>query len=967
MGREGAARLLARLRSSPIALAVILAVVIVTGAGIVRVATTGPDGGLVGTDGPSEDDPNGFAEFLGESGQGEENATAQRYVEAERKLREQLAKQAALEQQGDGRAVVLRGLGAVAQPWTWLGPRNWGGRTRAFVISPSDPDVMLAGGITGGVWRSEDAGASWVPMTDTFSNISVGVLEIDPSDPRVIYAGTGEAYYRPWPRNRGNGIMKSIDGGVSWAFLDATTANDEFAWVGDIEVSHHDPKRIYAATGTGVWLSKDGGASWGSKPVLASTQGAQGVGCMELAIRSDLTPDVVFASCGYDLTPQGVYRSTDGGVKWEQVLPADGANIGFAALAIAPSHQDTIYASVSGLDEHAKGLFASTSGGAPGSWAVRASPAPASGQDWLSHCDFVPGKSKPGRNPQGGYDNDIAVDPSDPNRIWVGGIDLFRSEDGGQSFTVASNWALDPADGTSYVHADQHVIVFDAAYDGTTNRKVYFANDGGLYRTNNDRADMSGTTCGTIKGITYESLNNGYGVAQFMSGSVSDDGRIVIGGTQDNGSFRLDTAGSSDWVRIWGGDGGSGAIDGGGEWLVVSTPTGQDDGTLHFVRLVGTARTGESAPCNAYQPSEECKPISVEDKAAAFYPPLERDSKDPAVMFAAGTQVWRTSDIGSTWTAVGTLPAGPVVSAIGLATSDPKTVYVGTRGGRIYRSTNATDAAATWTSLDAAFPSEEVLSIAVDPSDASTVFVAFRTFEGQALWRSVGGAPFEAVDGTMPHTPVNAVAINPRNHAMVYAGTDAGVFESLDGGATWRVANENLATTIVHRLVFRTNTSELYAFTFGRGAYKVDVGDRSPPVNDLKGDAKDVVLAPDYRDVVDIRSGSTSTDDPALSCGSSLLPTQTRSVWYRLEVSEAGRYSVSTEGSNFDTVLAVLRPGAAGVLTEVACNDDSVAALGPSSLVFDATASTSYYVEVTRSASSGTNTLANTLQLQVTH
>ena len=442
MGPEGVTRVLQRLRSSPIVVAVILAVVIVSGAGIIRVATTGPSSGTVVTEGQSEDDPNGFAEFLGESGGAEGGGTAERYIEAERKLREQLAKQAELERQGDGRAVTLRGLGAVAQPWTWLGPRNFGGRTRAFVVSPSDPNVMLAGGITGGIWRSEDAGASWVPMTDTFSNISVGVLEIDPSDPRVIYAGTGEAYYRPWPRNRGNGIMKSIDGGVSWAFLDATTTNEDFAWVGDIEVSHHDPKRIYAATGTGVWLSTDGGTSWGSKPVLASTQGAQGVGCLELAIRSDLTPDVVFASCGDDRAPQGVYRSTDGGAKWEQILPADNASIGFVALAIAPSNQETIYASVSGTDKHAKGLFASTAGGAPGSWAVRASPAPESGQDWLSHCDYFPGETKPGNHPQGGYDNDIAVDPTDPNRIWVGGIDLFRSEDGGSPSRL-------PATGTS--------------------------------------------------------------------------------------------------------------------------------------------------------------------------------------------------------------------------------------------------------------------------------------------------------------------------------------------------------------------------------------------------------------------------------------------------------------------------------------------------------------------------------------
>jgi hypothetical protein len=190
------------------------------------------------------------------------------------------------------------------------------------------------------------------------------------------------------------------------------------------------------------------------------------------------------------------------------------------------------------------------------------------------------------------------------------------------------------------------------------------------------------------------------------------------------------------------------------------------------------------------------------------------------------------------------------------------------------------------------------------------------------------------------------------------------VFESLDGGDSWRVANENLATTIISRLVFRSGTSELHAFTFGRGAYRVDVGDRSPPTNDLISAAKDIVLAPEYRDSIDLRSASVAPEDPQLSCGSSLAPAQTRSVWYRL-VGVEGRLAVSTEGSNFDTVLAVHAADSSGRLSEVECNDDSVAALGQSSLVFQAQPGVTYYIEVTRSASSPADTLANTLHLTV--
>lgn len=947
---ERPARLLDRVQSSPplLAAALVTAAVVAVGGGLLL-------GNVLNSPQPTQgvkeeeqkDDPEGFAAWL--FGGEDEQSVVDQYLEAERLLRAQLAAQALLEQQGDDRALVLKGLGAVAQPWTWLGPRNWGGRTRAFVIHPTDPNVMLAGGITGGVWRSENRGASWLPLTDTFSNIAINVLEIDPSNPLIVYAGTGEAYYRFWPRHRGNGIMKSTDGGINWAFLEATTTNDAFDWVGDIEVSHRDPSRVYAANGTGVWVSTDGGASWGAGPVLAA--GGE-VGCQELAIRSDRDPDVVFASCGHDQSPDGAYRSTDAGVNWERVLPSGGESIGVVSLAIAPSDQNLIYASVSDRSGNALGLFASTGEGASGTWELRSSPA-SGAPNWSGYCRF------PKLEGQGGYVTSLGVDPVDPNRLWIGGIDLFRSEDGGRSMRLASDWNLDPVDGTPYVHADQHAVVFDPGYDGTSNKTVYFAHDGGLSRTEDDRATIEGG-CRTLGGIQYDSVNNGYGIAQFVGGSVSSDGRIVIGGTQDNGTFRLDVDGPSDWVSIWGGDGGHSAMEPAGEWLVVSTYYGA------FYRLTGEARTqrcSADADCADIGFLGDPKVDGDELDSMEFYPPLEQGPND--VLWAAGRRIWRSTDVGANWVNVGSVGAD-IATTIGLSVSDPNTAYVGTYSGPVYRSSDATAAAPTWSRIDAAFPATYISSIAVDPADPSTVFVAFKTFEGQQLWRSVGGGPFEPVDGGLPETPVNAVAVNPRNSAMVYAGTDVGVFESLDGGITWRVANENLATTIVSRLVFRTGTSELYAFTFGRGAYRVDVGDDSPPLNDLITAAKDAVLAPEYRDTIDIRSASTAADDPSLSCGSALAPAQTRSVWYRLAPSEAGSIAVTTEDSNFDTVVAVHAADAVGALTEVACNDDNAAAGGPSSLAFEAAAGTTYFIEVTRSAGSPTDTLANTLQLRLT-
>ncbi|MEO7203390.1 MAG: hypothetical protein ABIZ52_00085 [Candidatus Limnocylindrales bacterium] len=906
-----------------------------------------------GEEGEAEkDDPEGFADWLF-GGRDEEPAVDQ-YLAAEKALREQLALQLQLEQQGDDRALLLRGLGAAARPWTWLGPRNGGGRTRAFVIDPTDPNVMLAGGITGGVWRSTDRGASWTALTDTFSNIAINVIEIDPTNPKVVYAGTGEAYYKSWPQHRGNGIMKSTDGGLTWAFLDATASNDAFDWVGDVEVSHRDSNRVYASTGTGVWLSTDGGKSWGSAPILTAASDA---GCLELAIRNDSTPDTVFASCGTDDKPEAVYRSLDGGGNWEQVLPAEGEPFAMASLAIAPSDQNLIYASVTDTRGNAVGLYASTSGGAPGTWERRAAPATGA-PNWFGYC------RSPKDDGQGGYVTSLAVDPTDANRLWIGGIDLYRSEDGGRTMQKASEWSLPLGSGGAAVHADQHAVVFDPAYDGTTNRIVYFANDGGLFRTNDDRGALQGTTCRTTSGVEFESLNNGYGISQFTGGSVSTDGRTVIGGTQDNGTYRFDADSPGDWAPIWGADGGSTAMDPGGEWLIISTYNGS------FYRLRGAARTGESTACLEWDLGADCQYVGFlgddldpndDLDEFLFYPPLERDAQN--AVWTAGRKIWRSMDAGATWSTVGSLD-GQIASAIALAPGADGIAYVGTYFGKIYRSDNANAVTPTFTRVDGSFP-QALSAIAIDPNDASNVFVSFKAFDGEQLWRSLHGAPFEPIDTNLPETPVNAIAINPRNSNMVYVGTDVGVFESLDGGSTWRVANENLATTIVSRIEFRAGSSELVAFTFGRGAWRIDVGDATPPLNDLIDAAADVVLDPQFEDVRDIRLASIAQDDPALSCGSAVSPAQTRSVWYRLADGQGGTVSISTEGSNFDTVVAVHAADASGKLTEAACADDGPASQDQASVAFDAAAGTTYYIEVTRSASSPADTLANNLRLRI--
>ncbi|MFP5246526.1 MAG: WD40/YVTN/BNR-like repeat-containing protein, partial [Thermoanaerobaculia bacterium] len=322
--------------------------------------------------------------------------------------------------------------------WKFLGPGNIGGRTRAIVIDKNDPRVMYAAGVSGGIWKSRSAGHDWAPIGDDLMNIAVNAMTMHPTDSNILYAGTGEGYFRESERGtalplRGNGIFVTRDAGESWTQLPGTN-NENFHWVNDLVVSTHDPSRVYAATRTGVWRSVDSGTTW--KRVLETT--VKG-GCLDLAWRGDTSGDYLFASCG-TFEQATVYRNSDAQLdgNWESVLSEDG--MGRTTLAIAPSRPSVIYA-LSASNEAdpdlRQGLLAvwrSDSNGDAGSWSPRVTNAEADdvvGRFMLTNRITVYGEICGGadtsRLTMGWYCNTIAVDPVDHEKVWVGGVDLFRS------------------------------------------------------------------------------------------------------------------------------------------------------------------------------------------------------------------------------------------------------------------------------------------------------------------------------------------------------------------------------------------------------------------------------------------------------------------------------------------------------------------------------------------------------------
>ncbi|MGH9835465.1 MAG: WD40/YVTN/BNR-like repeat-containing protein, partial [Blastocatellia bacterium] len=321
-----------------------------------------------------------------------------------------------------------------AAAWAELGPGNLGGRTRALIIHPTDHDTMYAAAAAGGVWKTTDGGASWKALTDVIANLAVNALAIDRNQPDTLYAGTGEGFFN-FDAIRGAGIFKTADGGATWTRL-AATATPDFHYVNDIVVSPTDGRRVYAATRAGVWRSVDGGASW-TRTLDPAVTG----GCLDLVIRSDQTTDYLFASCGTAFSQAKVYRNTDasGAGAWTEVLSDPG--MGRTSLALAPSNQNIIYAaSANPVTSNQPGLhaiFRSTASGDPNTWTAQVRKTDATKLNtalfsWTRDAFF----SDCGLGPDrffntGWYANSMAVDPIDANRVWVGGVDLFRSDDGG--------------------------------------------------------------------------------------------------------------------------------------------------------------------------------------------------------------------------------------------------------------------------------------------------------------------------------------------------------------------------------------------------------------------------------------------------------------------------------------------------------------------------------------------------------
>ncbi len=759
--------------------------------------------------------------------------------------------------------------------WTPLGPMplrfgqtfsrrvSVSGRVSAVALDPRYDGVtnrtVYIGAAQGGVWRSTDNGANWTPLTDDQPSLAMGAIAIDPTNPAVIYAGTGEGHLSG-DSYFGAGLLKSSDGGATWAQITGPISslpphNPAFLNAGFLALAIDPvaPATLFAATegvtfsfaavgvtefaptgDRGIWKSTDGGLTWRNvNPPNAPALDKSGSD----VLIDPANPQRVFAA----LRGVGLYRSTAGGepgtwVKLTTGLPAAGfSRIKLAAGPPLPPATDlTLYGAFSNLATgNLRGVFKSTDGGA--TWAQVATPA------------FVFGGAD--------YALALAVDPVDANVVYFGSFAnnaaLLRSANGGASWLNISFGNTT----TGGLHVDTHDIVVSRA-----NRNILFtANDGGVWRTDNALA-------ATGPAVAWAPLNDTLNITQFQAISLDPSSLSLIGGTQDNGTNIGFSSAFPAWNHVRDGDGGFtvndyalecvlyhtffNANNFGGASAVIGPEITFNCGNTWFRR----GCFGCATQLGNFNPADR----------VAFYAPMAQHTafSGPTgnIIYFGTHRLYRTANQGVTWTGLGAsadgfgadLTGGTIlfpqfsgfpgfISAIAAHQTlnpgaDPpgEVVWTGSGDGVVQVTTNAgaLNQASFTNVTKPPLPNRFVTDIALDPHDQLRAVVTYSGFNtntsatpGHVFATTDRGATWRDISGNLPDLPVNSVALDPTSVKVIYVGTDIGVFHTTDGGATWiRLAN-GLPKVTVPMLRLHTATRGLVAATHGRGVFRLMIND----------------------------------------------------------------------------------------------------------------------------------------------
>ena len=702
--------------------------------------------------------------------------------------------------------------------WAAMGPKINGGRVEAIAVPTARPSTIYVGMAAGGVWKSTNNGLTWTQLFRNESSFAIGDIAVAPSNPDVVWVGTGEAQ----PRHSGyaysgTGVFVSRDAGTTWQSMGLTDTHH----IGKVLIHPTNPNVVYVAAlghfwsrnaDRGVFKTEDGGRHWTKVLFVNDSTGVVDV------VLDPSDPSILYAWAwqipgGRD---GGLYKTTDGGSHWRKVtsgLPA--GMLGRAGLDVAPSSPNVVYAY---LDNQATGpskeqptvggeVYRSDDRGEHWRKANRDDLYPVFGEFGWKFCD-------------------VRVSPENADEIFILGNRGMHSTDGGMTYRRIGEQVVRLHDTPGKaLHLDHHEIWIDPL-DGN---HILLGNDGGVFQSY-DRGEHW-LHLNAIPAVQFYFIAADSGAAPYR----------VYGGTQDNAAVhapstaRVDDAIDDAWRYVY--------LDrwtGGDSYVTLGDPTDRrivyyehQNGEMHRMDITGTSvmSGGPSSVRIAARAPKGAAPYRF-----GWYTPFLISRHEPRTLYVGGNRVLKSTDRGDHWTPIspdlsdpasglrGVVPFGTVTM---LAESAMRAglLYAGTEAGNIWRTSND---GRTWVSMANGLPHKWVSRVIASEHRVGTVYASFTGYreddfrpylyvsdDSGRRWRSIGAS--------LPTSSINVVREDPANRDVLYVGTEQGVYVSFDRGGRWQSLSANLPTVAVHDLVIQQQERDLLIATYGLGAWTLDL------------------------------------------------------------------------------------------------------------------------------------------------
>jgi photosystem II stability/assembly factor-like uncharacterized protein len=633
--------------------------------------------------------------------------------------------------------------GSLTGSWQEVGPTNWSastgwtpgvGRITSIAIDPNNANHILVGSPTGGVWKSTDAGVNWAPLTDQFQTMDVYSLAISPHNPdHYLWGELGEVY-------------KSVDAGATW-----TSTNSPFSlWVNAIVYHPTDPNVVLACSSfDGLSRSTDGGSTWTMVSSVASEA------CYDIEFKPG-DPNVVYVS------GTNVYKSTNAGLTFLAINGSWGT--GAKMMAVTPDNPEAVY--IAEGSGRFVGLHKSTNSGISFTQLRDNS---------INYFGYESDGS--GTRGQAPRDMEIIVSPTDENEVHLGGIQTWKSTNGGQSFSLTSFWRHDEAAGlgVGYIHADVDIMVYKGS-------RIYLGTDGGFY-TSDDQA------------ATFNNKTLGMGLHQYYRIGVSKtDPNVVVGGSQDNGTCVMH--GANRDFKFWiGGDGSEAFVD----WSDPNNLYGTSNGILFYKSSDQGNSIAQIAPPESF---------------GANIIPFEQDPVSSNTMYMGYSQVYKSTNSGGSWTSISSLSGG-YINELKIAASNNQYIYA-SKYATLHRTT---DGGSSWTTLSGI--SSRINSIAVDPDDEQRIAVVTSS---NVYVSTNAGNTWTDYTKNLPVGPAYYCAVWQK-------GADNGLYVGGNGFVSYIDDNmtnyvdflDALPNVRVYELEIQYVSNKLFAGTYGRGLWESDL------------------------------------------------------------------------------------------------------------------------------------------------